>query len=225
MLSDYYVKMDQIEEYNKNEYDLENKDNPPDLNFYPLDEISLINWLNERINMTAINIENYNLKTLPDLSGFKNLINLNCSFNKLEYLPENLPDSLEFINCQMNNLKELPKKLPKSLKILKCSYNFITKLPDNLPKSLTVLICVKNQLKELPIHFPHSIEQVNFKKNTYLYKDYPNLSFLSNKQQLLYIININEAKIKKEIMQQLDLKNHLLSMWCEKTYHPDVIFS
>ena len=39
-------------------------------------------------DITSIDLSNRNLSKLPDLSRFKNLLTLNCSFNQLTYLPE-----------------------------------------------------------------------------------------------------------------------------------------
>lgn len=223
MLTNYYIN-------NEYDNDLEEYDKKclPDLNFYPIDDNLFLKWLNDKINMTALNLENYNLIKLPDICNFNNLIYLNCSYNKLTSLSENLPDLLEYINCKMNNLKELPKNLPKSLKILDCSYNFISTLPKKLPISLNQLLCSKNNLTEIPETFPSSITHVKFNKNKGLYDEYPLLNNIYNGiHQLNYILTINEKKIKNNKIKQTNLINEndiLYEIWCKKIYNPKNIF-
>ena len=69
-----------------------------------------------------------------------------------EIYPENYPnwDNITILNCSYNSLTKLPDNLPKNLEILVCSNNHLTKLPDNLPMNLAILNCTYNLLKELP---------------------------------------------------------------------------
>lgn len=223
MMTEYYVKSHEYEDDDEYmEEDKIKKINPPDLNFYPEDEMSFINWLNKKINSIAINVENYNIKILPNISKFNNLIYLNCSYNKLEILPDDLPDSLEYIDCRMNYIKSLPSKMSKSLKTLNCSYNFIEEIPDTLPNSLKKLICIKNKLIKLPNFFGVNMTYVNFKKNKNLLKEYPDLINVSD--QLSYINRINEIKIKSDRINKINEKNILYEIWCKKIYHPKIVF-
>ena len=61
-----------------------------------------LNSLSEDI--LTINIEFKCITSLPDLTRFKNLKELNCSINKLSCLPDSLPQSLEILYCSNNKL-------------------------------------------------------------------------------------------------------------------------
>ena len=78
------------------------------------------------------------LKHLPELINFTNLLSLYCSNNKLTYLPS-LPRNLKYLYCRCNKLTSLPT-LPQSLEILLCDSNKIISLPV-LPKNLERLYC------------------------------------------------------------------------------------
>jgi len=106
---------------------------------------------------TCIYVQNKKLTHLPDLSRFVYLKILDCSENKLRYLPS-LPASLETLICSYNQLLDLPE-LPESLIYLSCSYNPLTVLPV-LPQKLKCLLCNNNQLVHLP-ELPSSLVQLS----------------------------------------------------------------
>jgi len=54
-----------------------------------------------------IDISGRGLKVIPDLSRFKNLQHLDCSNNKLTYLPE-LNENLQYLNCINNKQTYVP---------------------------------------------------------------------------------------------------------------------
>jgi Leucine-rich repeat (LRR) protein len=122
------------------------------------------------------------LTELPDLSLYTNLKKLDCSYNKLTSLPNNLPKSLQILYFYSNqitsldnlppNLKELDcsgnqitslNNLPASIEGLDCSNNQITSL-DNLPVSLKKLICLNNQITSLD-NLPASLQQLDCLNN------------------------------------------------------------
>lgn len=96
---------------------------------------------------TSINIQNRGLHNLPDLSRFKQLRRLDCSYNYLRELPK-LNDSLEFLNCSHNLLESLPE-LNAELYYLNCGNNNITSLPT-LNDNLLRLDCRQNKIESLP---------------------------------------------------------------------------
>ena len=67
---------------------------------------------------------------LPD-----NLKILNASFNKLNFLPDNMPSKLIAIQASNNAIKYIPA-LPKSMKILNASFNTIKWFDQELPNLL-----------------------------------------------------------------------------------------
>jgi len=92
-------------------------------------------------DILIIDISFKSLKSLPDLTRFKNLKELYCSNNELTLLPT-LPQNLEVLGCSNNQLTSLPT-LPQKLKELYCSNNQLTSLPT-LPQNLEELYCDNN---------------------------------------------------------------------------------
>ena len=91
---------------------------------------------------TYISLSSMWIDRLPDLSRFKNLKVLDCSFNNFTSFPS-LPDTLVSFNCQHNKLTQFPE-INKKLVTLICSNNRITSMPENVPMTLKVLRFVGN---------------------------------------------------------------------------------
>jgi len=120
-----------------------------------------LNYLPEDI--LTLDIIFKGIKSLPDLTRFKNLKQLYCYGNKLKYLP-NLPESLEILYCGDNNLTSLPDLTRfKNLERLNCSGNNLTSLPD-LPNNLKILYCNNNELTSLPL-LPENLERLHCENN------------------------------------------------------------
>ena len=75
-----------------------------------------LNSLSEDIS--TLNISSKNITSLPDLTRFKNLKILYCSYNELTSLPT-LPQNLQYLKCSYNKLTLLPT-LSQNLKKLYC---------------------------------------------------------------------------------------------------------
>ena len=99
------------------------------------------------LDTTEINVSRKGLTYLPDLSRFKQLTHLNCSYNYLRELPP-LNNKLTHLYCSDNHLTWLPH-LNNNLTHLNCSSNQLTGLPP-LNDNLTHLNCSDNQLTGLP---------------------------------------------------------------------------
>ena len=91
------------------------------------------------------------------LENYNDIKYINCSYNNLTSLSDNLPNSLEFLSCSHNNLTSLPDNLPNSLEFLWCGNNNLTSLSDNLPYSLEKIWCYDNNLTSLPDNLPNSL--------------------------------------------------------------------
>jgi Leucine-rich repeat (LRR) protein len=104
-----------------------------------------LNSLSEYI--LTIDVSNKNIKSLPDLSRFKNLKTLYCSDNELTSLPT-LPQNIKALCCSDNKLTSLPT-LPQNLTTLICYNNELTYLPT-LPQNIESLYCSENELTSLP---------------------------------------------------------------------------
>ena len=133
-----------------------------------------LNSLSEDI--LTLDITSKGIKSLPDLTRFKNLEKLDCSNNQLSLLPTlskklktlicdnnqltclpTLPQNLEYLFCVDNQLTCLPT-LPQNLKELYCNDNQLTSLPT-LPKNLKILSCYNNQLTCLPT-LPQNLQEL-----------------------------------------------------------------
>ena len=115
-----------------------------------------------------IDISHMGLTIFPTelLSRFKQLKILNCSHNKLTFLPSLLNHPfLEILNCSYNKLTFLPSLLNHPFfEILNCSYNELILLPP-LNTSLRVLYCFNNQLTSLPPLVNTSLKKLECEKN------------------------------------------------------------
>ena len=159
-----------------------------------------LNSLSEDI--LTIYIHNKGIKSLPDLTRFKNLKILSCSNNKLTLLPT-LPQNLVILYCDNNQLTSLPT-LPQNLKILYCSKNELTLLPT-LSQNLKSLYCSDNQLTSLP-SLPPNLEMLRC-FNNYIYEIIQgdslfqikeNIQILNNFRYLYYCL-----KFKKQFRKWL----------------------
>ena len=117
----------------------------PYFNSLPLNIEEYLNSL--PLNITKIYVSRRGLTYLPDLSRFKQLKYLNCSYNYLRELPP-LNNTLENLVCHHNKLNWLPQ-LNDNLTSLECDYNQLTWLPP-LNNKLIYLVCHHNKLTELP---------------------------------------------------------------------------
>ena len=104
-----------------------NRNDRNDKNDRPINR-EVIDYLNSlKSNVKEINLSKYNLTELPDLSKFKEVKHLFCSYNQLTSLPP-LNDNLLYLYCQNNQLTSLPP-LNNKLIYLNCSNNKLTSLP------------------------------------------------------------------------------------------------
>ena len=184
-------------------------------------------------DILTIDITFKSLKSLPDLTRFKNLQVLYCYNNQLTMLPT-LPQNLELLYCDTNQLTVLPT-LPQKLKILYCSDNQLTSLPtlpqnlkelncsrneltvlSALPQNLELLYCFNNQLTVLPT-LPQKLKTLNCSNNP-IYEIVYNNSLIKIKQNIQTLNNF------RHLYYSLKLRNWLwkkvLKHIIEKIYHP-----
>ena len=141
----------------------------------------------------TLNISGRRIKSLTNLTRFKNLQFLDCSRNNLTYLPT-LPQNLTELHCYRNQLSSLPT-LPPNLEVLACSENTLTLLPT-LPKNLEALYCSNNQLTYLPT-LPENLKR--------LYCYYNQLTSLPNLPQNLEILHCHYNPIYEIVVNSNDL--------------------
>jgi Leucine-rich repeat (LRR) protein len=203
-------------------------------------------------DILIIDISYKNIKSLPDLTRFKNLKKLYCGNNKLTSLP-NLPQNIEELYCCNNKLTSLPT-LPPNLITLNCSNNKLTSLPT-LPLNLIALYCRNNQLTSLPALPPNLIELYcrnnqltslpSLPQNLQVLYCYDNeltslptlpqnlQVFCCNNNPIYKIVNINSLSILKQNIQILNkfrylyycvkFKKHLRKWLWEKVREPNIM--
>jgi hypothetical protein len=145
----------------------------------------------------TIDISSKDIKSLPDLTRFKNLKELNCSDNELTFLPT-LPQNLTSLNCCNNKLTSLPT-LPQNLIVLYCRNNKLTSLPT-LPQNLIALYCRSNRLTYLP----------NLPQNLIILFCYDNkLPYLPNLPQNLEVLYCNNNPIYEIVNISWNIKENI----------------
>jgi Leucine-rich repeat (LRR) protein len=154
-----------------------------------------LNSLSDNIPTIDISVEG--IKSLPDLTRFKNLKKLICSHNQLTSLPT-LPQNLQILICDNNLLTYLPT-LPQNLQELYCSYNKLTSLPT-LPQNLQILSCYNNKLTSLPT-LPQNLKELNCYNNKLT-----SLPTLPQNLKILYCYN-NKFTSLPTLPQNLEIFN------------------
>jgi Leucine-rich repeat (LRR) protein len=121
---------------------------PPPVQHYNYPSFNVEEYLNSLPdNIIEIDLSNKGITSIPDLSRFINLQQLDCSYNKLITLPK-LNSTLQQLDCSHNDLSSLPE-LNINLLHLDCSDNNLTSLPE-LNENLYQLVCSDNNLTSLP---------------------------------------------------------------------------
>lgn len=128
-------------------------------------------------NVRRLCCENNNIEEIDAKEFPKNLEVLNCSRNRLTYLPE-LPEMLSILICSHNQISGLPDT-PKYLTNLVCSFNLLSDIlgpgKDRLSDSLVYLDCSNNpDLKINSYILPENLkfyinETYNYKNTEYSY--------------------------------------------------------
>jgi len=164
-----------------------------------------LNSLSEDI--LTLNVSCRSIKSLPNLTRFKNLQKLYCNNNKLTSLPT-LPQNLEELYCSNNKLTSLPM-LPETLKILFCYNNQLTLFPT-LPENLKIL-----SYSNIPIYkIVNSNSLINYRISLIEIKK--NIKILNNFRHLYYCL-----KFKKQLRKWLWEKVREPS--ANKLYNPNYL--
>jgi len=162
-------------------------------------------------DILSINISDMSVKSLPDLTRFKNLEILYCTNNQLTSLPD-LPQNLKELYCFYNQLTLLPT-LPQNLKELSCSYNELTSLPT-LPQNLKILRCYHNQLTLLPT-LPQNLK-------TFIYHNSPISEIVNNTSLIEINRDIQILNNFRDLYYCLKFKKQLRKWLWEKVREPNI---
>ena len=115
------------------------------------------------ITVRYINRENiYSFNSIESITDNDNVVYINCNYNKLTSLPENMNfPNLQAFYCDNNQLTSLPDNLSMifpNLQEFYCYGNRLTSLPDNMNfPNLQQFYCSSNNLTSLPdnMNFPN----------------------------------------------------------------------
>ena len=179
------------------------------------------------LDTTEIDVSRRGLTYLPDLSRFKQLTHLNCSYNYLRELPP-LNNKLTHLYCSDNHLTWLPH-LNNNLTHLNCSSNQLTWLPP-LNNTLIQLDCSGNKLTELP-PLNNNLTQLycSFNCLTSLPPLNNNLTHLYCSRNNIFNNNINNINIIQTLRKfrntyyLLKFKKHFKRWLWEKVREPKIM--
>ena len=104
------------------------------------------------------------------IENYNQIKAISFSYQNLTSLPNNLPNSLEYLYCDNNQLTKLPNNLPNSLTRLDCEYNQLTSLPNNLPSSFKELYCINNPLIKKNFHLLKTLKKLLYLNHSTLLK-------------------------------------------------------
>jgi Leucine-rich repeat (LRR) protein len=172
-------------------------------------------------------VENFNNWKSDGDEEAVSLTYLNCSFNKLTELPNDiptndgeimnkLPNCLENLICNNNLLTSLPELLPMNLKHLNCSFNTLTSIPilvenpinPEATMNLLFLHCNNNEITQLP-KLPNNIKLLNCNNN-----EITQLPELPNNIKFLNCSNNELTNLPK-------LPDDLITFYCQGNEYDD----
>ena len=98
------------------------------------------------------------------------VVSIDCSYNNLKSLPENMDfPNLQIFDCSDNKLVSLPEKMNlPNLKTFGCSSNNLESLPENMNlPGLRYFYCNNNKLKSLPLCIMnfHNLRNIYYTNN------------------------------------------------------------
>ena len=164
-----------------------------------------LNSLSEDI--LTLNVSCRSIKSLPNLTRFKNLQKLYCGNNELTSLPT-LPQNLQELYSSNNKLTSLPI-LPQNLQILFCFNNELTSLPF-LPQNLRILSYSNNPIYKTV----NSKSLINYRNSLIEIKK--NIQILNNFRHLYYCLKFKK-QLRKWLWEKVREPN------AKKLYNPDYL--
>jgi hypothetical protein len=176
-------------------------------------------------SITEINISRQGLTELPeDIHLYTQLTKIDCSYNQLITLPDNLPSSLIELDCSNNQLTTL-ESISKCIHLqhIICWNNLLTNLDLSYFPNLNGLACGENQLTKLDLSFCPNLNGLNCCCNQitsldlsqFIHLLYLNVCYNINLINLSSCSNL-EVLIGVSTISLLDLREYpkLKYLWC-----------
>jgi Leucine-rich repeat (LRR) protein len=134
----------------------------------------------EALLISSLDIRNSNISSLEGIQGFKNLLFLECSDNKITTLDLRSLSNLKIISCDRNNMITLNvQNLPK-LQEISCWTNKMTELNLNGLSGLKNLQCGENMITSLDLNQCPDLINLGIYKNKISNLDLSSFSKLEN---------------------------------------------
>lgn len=153
-------------------------------------------------NLVTLNCS-YNKITALDLKGLTKLMDLDCTTNEITSLQVNGLINLQSITCANNELKELDVSNLANLKSLNCYRNQLTSLNMNSCKEVFNLYCEYNQLTTLDLTTVIKLDRFQCSYNQFDLLDFTNcldIRYLhcdNNKLKSLNLSNLRKLETLK----------------------------
>jgi Leucine-rich repeat (LRR) protein len=112
-------------------------------------------------NLKELYLTDNIMKKLPDLSHLKKLWCLYIYGTKINFLPKNLPDNIEFLSIDGETIKSTLKNLPLNLIVLVISRMDINKIPDLSYLSRLKMLRVINPNKKKQFEIDEGTRKMN----------------------------------------------------------------
>ena len=145
----------------------------------------LTKLINLPVGLKFVNCSHCKINLIDKLDKLKQLIYIDCSFNKIINLGS-LPPSLSILICNKNKITSFDN-LPESLIEFDCSTNELATFPK-LPKFIKILKLTQDDLKDEIFHLPYTITKLHLE-----HKLYENMYVVPNL--------INEMKITQSALR------------------------
>ncbi|MFC0777246.1 T9SS type A sorting domain-containing protein [Flavobacterium sp. HJSW_4] len=134
----------------------------------------------EALLISSLDIRKSNISSLEGIQGFKNLLFLECSDNKIATLNLTGLNNLQVISCDRNNLISLNVQQLTKLKTISCWTNKLTELNLDGVSGLQYLECSENMITSLDLMQCPDLINLGFYKNKISNLDLSTFSKLEN---------------------------------------------
>ncbi|WP_258542071.1 T9SS type A sorting domain-containing protein [Parvicella tangerina] len=150
------------------------------------------------INVTQLDLANFNISDLTGLEDFQSLEHLYCHGNLISNINVSNNIGLKSLTCTNNYLSSLDISNNPELNFLDCGVNQITEIDVSNNPQLWILYCYQNDLLELDLSNNDSLEKLRCHDNI-------NLNCLNIKNTNLTVLNTSSTSI--QCIEVSDIQN------------------